>query len=114
MSVVGPNWKPHVYTDRELDRIERRGNGTLEDFAAVLCRAIEKMSDEEKFVLRCGIRKAFKMATSKVGDTVTVELFPGHKIHGVVKAVYDSVAGKKFRVVSGDLILNVGIEQIVK
>jgi hypothetical protein len=52
MSVVGPNWKPHVYTDRELDRIERRGNGTLEDLAAILCRAIGRMSEQEKAELR--------------------------------------------------------------
>lgn len=85
-----------------------------EDFVPLITAEIRKMSEKEKFGFRCGIRKAFKMATSKAGDTVTVELFPGHKIRGVVKAVYDSVAGKRFRVVSGDLILNVGVEQIVK
>jgi hypothetical protein len=50
--IVGPTWKPHVYTDRELNRIERRGNGTLEDLAALLCREIGRMSDEEKAELR--------------------------------------------------------------
>jgi hypothetical protein len=52
MSVVGSNWKPHVYTDRELDRIERRGNGTLEDLAAILCRAIGRMDEADKAALR--------------------------------------------------------------
>jgi|GEM_PF-3413555 len=52
MSIVGTNWKSHVYTDRELNRIERRGNGTLEDLAALLCREIGRMSDEEKAELR--------------------------------------------------------------
>jgi len=50
--IVGPNWKPRVYTDAELDRLERRGNGTLEDLAALLCREIRRMSDEEKAELR--------------------------------------------------------------
>ena len=50
--IVGPNWKPRVYTDVELDRIERVGQGTLEDLAALLCREIERMSDEEKAKLR--------------------------------------------------------------
>ncbi|HXJ11038.1 MAG TPA: hypothetical protein VNH19_02105 [Candidatus Limnocylindrales bacterium] len=50
--IVGPNWKQHVYNDRELNGIERRGNGTLEDLAALLCREIERMSDEEKAELR--------------------------------------------------------------
>ena len=48
--IVGPNWR--VYTDAELDRLERRGNGTLEDLAALLCREIRRMSDEEKAELR--------------------------------------------------------------
>jgi hypothetical protein len=70
------------------------------------------MSEEEKFVFRCGIRKAFK-PTPKIGDTVTVELFTGHRIRGVVKAVYDSVSGKKFQVSSGDITVKVEEGQIV-
>jgi hypothetical protein len=50
--IVGPNWKPRVYTDAELDRLERKGQGTLEELAAVLCRAIGRMSDEDKAALR--------------------------------------------------------------
>jgi hypothetical protein len=50
--IVGPNWKPHVYTDAELDKLERKGEGTLEDLAAVLCRAIGRMSEQEKAELR--------------------------------------------------------------
>jgi hypothetical protein len=49
---VGPNWKPHVYTDAELDRLEREGRGTLEDLGALLCRAIKRMPAEEKAELR--------------------------------------------------------------
>ncbi len=50
--IVGPNWKPRVYTDAELDRLEREGRGTLEDLAALLCRAIKRMPEQEKAELR--------------------------------------------------------------
>jgi len=50
--IVGPNWKPRVFTDAELDRIESVGHGTLEEFCAIVCRAVKNMSDEEKKELR--------------------------------------------------------------
>jgi len=77
---------------------------------------VRAMSEQEKFEFRCGIRKAFRMRmtiTPKTGDTVTVELFSGHKIQGVVKAVYDSVSGKKFHVSSGDFTVRVEEGQII-
>lgn len=102
-------------TDDELDLIEKRGSGTLEEFAALICREICKMSEKEKFDFRCGVRKAFRMKrpAPKIGDTVTVELFTGHQIRGVVKAVHDSVSGKKFQVSSGDITVKVEEGQIV-
>lgn len=87
----------------------------IEDFFSLATAEINKMSDKEKFNYRCGIRNAFrkmKMKT-KVGDTVTVELFKGGKIRGVVKAVYDTVSGKKFQVMSGDITVKVEEGQIV-
>jgi hypothetical protein len=111
--LTGPDWRPHVYTDSELDLVEKRHSGTLEEFAALICREIRKMSEKEKFVLRCGMRKAFKMATPKIGNTVTVELFTGHEIRGVVKAAYDSVSGKKVQVSSGDITVKVEEGQII-
>lgn len=50
--IVGPNWKPHVYTDAELDEIEKRGNGDMEEFGAVLGRCLSRMSEQEKRELR--------------------------------------------------------------
>jgi hypothetical protein len=44
--------KPRVYSDTELARFERKGQGTLEDLAAVICRAIKRMSEQEKDELR--------------------------------------------------------------
>lgn len=86
-----------------------------QDFVELLTADIRKMSEKEKFDFRCGVRKAFRMKIPalKIGDTVTVELFTGHQIRGVVKAVYDSVSGKKFQVSSGDITVKVEEGQIV-
>ena len=88
---------------------------TIQDTVELLTVEVSKMSEEEKFEFRCGIRKAFrlKMTTPKIGDTVLVELFTGHKIQGVVKAVYDSVSGKKFQISSGDITVKVEEGQII-
>jgi len=87
----------------------------IQDFVELVTADIRKMSEEEKFDFRCGVRKAFRMRiqTPKIGDTVTVELFSGHTIRGVVKAIYDSVSGKKFQVSSGDISVMVEEGQIV-
>jgi len=88
---------------------------TIQDFVELLAVGVQAMSDQEKFEFRRGVRKAFRMriATPKIGDTVTVELFTGHTIRGVVKAVYDSVLGKKFQVSSGDITVKVEEGQII-
>jgi hypothetical protein len=89
---------------------------TMQDMVELLTIDIRKMSESEKFEFRRGVRKAFRMrmaATPKTGDTVTVELFSGHIIRGVVKAVYDSVSGKKFQVCSGDISVKVDQGQII-
>ncbi len=88
---------------------------TMQNMVELLAGEISRMSEQEKFEFRCGIRKAFRMrmTTSKTGDTVMVELFSGHKILGVVKAVYDSVSGKKFQVCSGDISVKVEEGQII-
>jgi hypothetical protein len=104
-----------MYTDSELDQIETSGSGTLGEFAALICRKIRKMSDREKFDFRCAGRRVFRMKipAPKIGDTVTAELFNGHTIRGVVKAVYDSVSGKKFQVSSGSITVKVEEGQII-
>ncbi len=88
----------------------------MQDMVELLTVEVSQMSTEEKFEFRRGVRKAFKMrmaAIPKTGDTVTVELFSGHIIRGVVKAVYDSVSGKKFQVCSGDISVKVDQGQII-
>jgi len=88
---------------------------SIQDFVELLAVGVRAMSEKEKFDFRCGVLKAFrlKMTTPKKGDTVLVELFNGHKIQGVVKAVYDSVSGKKFQVSSGDISVKVEEGQII-
>ncbi len=88
---------------------------TIQDLVEWMRIEICKMSEQEKFEFRRGVRKAFRMrmTTPKIGDTVLVELFNGHKIQGVVKAVYDSVSGKKFQVCSGDITVKVEEGQII-
>jgi hypothetical protein len=50
--IVEANYKPRKFSDAELDAIERSGSGDFEEFAAVLCRTIRRMSDDEKRELR--------------------------------------------------------------
>jgi hypothetical protein len=98
MTLVAADWRPHVYTDSELDQIERNHSGSLEDFSAAACRAF---------------RRHQMRSMIKVGSTVTVQLHSGRKIQGVVKAVYDSVSGRKFQVSSGDITIKVEEGQII-
>ncbi len=53
-------------------------------------------------------------ASPKIGSTVTVQLFNGRKIQGVVKAIENTTTGQKFRVVSGDIAVKVELDQILK
>lgn len=47
-----------------------------------------------------------------VGATVTVRLYTGKTIEGMVKAIVDKVEGRRFRVVSGKTSLLVNPNQI--
>jgi hypothetical protein len=69
--IVGPNWKPRVYTDAELNRLEHSGQGTLEDFSAVICRVIKRMSNEEKKELRdTWLAKCDRSSLRLTGDDI--------------------------------------------
>jgi hypothetical protein len=48
-----------------------------------------------------------------VGKTVFVTLFNGRRVEGRVTAMLNTVAGVKYRVVSGDLLFQVSREQLV-
>ncbi len=52
--LVGPNWKPHKFTDEELDEILRRRPliATLEEFCSLVCRELGRLTPEERAKLR--------------------------------------------------------------
>ncbi len=56
----------------------------------------------------------FPLPEPEVGSTVTVQMYDGRTIQGVVKAIQNTTTGKKFRVVSGDITIKVNSEQILE
>jgi hypothetical protein len=48
-----------------------------------------------------------------VGRTVFVTLFNGRRVEGRVTAMLNTVAGVKYRVISGDLLFQVSRDQII-
>jgi hypothetical protein len=86
----------------------------IQDFVELLTIEVRNLPEKQKIGFRCGVRQAFKITTPKIGDAVTVELLNGRKIRGVVKAVYDSVSGKKFQISSGEITVKVEEGQILK
>ena len=50
--IAGPDWQEPVYTDEQLDVIERKRVVTMTEFCAVVCRRIERMTPQEKTELR--------------------------------------------------------------
>jgi hypothetical protein len=53
------------------------------------------------------------IAYGLVGKTVFVTLFNGRHVEGRVTAMLNTVAGTKYRVVSGDILFQVSRDQIV-
>jgi hypothetical protein len=47
-------------------------------------------------------------------DSVLVRLHDDRAVEGRVEQVFDTTSGKKARIVSGDLVITVGIDQIVE
>jgi hypothetical protein len=50
--IVRPGWKQHVYTDRQLNNILRRGVATEDQLCQLLLRAISQMTEEQKARIR--------------------------------------------------------------
>lgn len=63
MTLVGPDWVPHVYTDEELDRIAARPGHdvTTDEMTALLIRAINKMTPEEKASVRNSLDEKMRL-----------------------------------------------------
>ena len=83
----------------------------IEDFVHLLTIEVRKMSEKEKAEFRRGwIRKSPKFFQR--GDQVLVSQFNGKRLQGQITAVFDSVSGRRIRVISGQLVLNVSEEQV--
>jgi hypothetical protein len=82
-----------------------------EDFIRLVTAEVKKMSEKEKAEFRRGwIRKTPNFF--RPGDEVTVSQFNGKLLKGQITAVFDSVSGRRIRVIAGSLVLNVGEDQV--
>jgi hypothetical protein len=79
-----------------------------------LVEAASQIAYEERRRESLNLDLVFPLPEPQVGSTVTVQMYDGRKIQGVVKAIQNTTTGKKFRVVSGDITVKVEAEQILK
>ncbi len=78
-----------------------------------LAEAANQIAYEERQRKSLDLDLVFPLPEPEVGSTVTVQMYDGRKIQGVVKAIQSTVTGQKFQIVSGDVSVKVGIEQIL-
>ena len=78
-----------------------------------LAEAASQIAYEEHQRKSLDLDLVFPLPEPEVGSTVTVQMYDGRKIQGVVKAIHNTVTGQKFQIASGDVTVKVGIEQIL-
>jgi len=84
---------------------------TMQDMMAGLAIEVSQMSDQEKTEFRRGwIRKTPRFFQR--GDEVSVRQFNGKLLKGHIVSVLESVSGRKLKIVSGPLVLNVDEDQV--
>ena len=84
---------------------------TMQDMMELLTIEVGNVSDQEKTEFRRGwIRKTSNFF--RPGDTVSVRQFNGKLLNGQIVAVFDSVSGRRIKVISGPLVLTVSEEQM--
>jgi len=79
-----------------------------------LAEAASQIAYEEHQRKSLDLDLVFPLPEPEVGSTVTVQMYDGRKIQGVVKQIQNTTTGKKFRVVSGDVTVKVDSEQILE
>ena len=79
-----------------------------------LAEAAHQIAQEERQRKSLDLDLVFPLPEPEVGSTVTVQMYDGRKIQGVVKQIQNTTTGQKFQIVSGDVSVNVGIEQILE
>jgi len=79
-----------------------------------LAQAAHDILREERQRKLLNLDLVFPLREPEIGSTVTVQMYDGRKIQGVVKAIHNTTTGKKFQIVSGDITVKVETEQILK
>jgi len=79
-----------------------------------LAEAAKQIAYEEQQRKSLDLDLVFPLPEPEVGSTVTVQMYDGRKIQGVVKGIQNTTTGKKFWVVSGDITIKVDSEQILE
>jgi len=79
-----------------------------------LAEAASQIAYEEHQRRSLDLDLVFPLPEPEVGSTVTVQMYDGRKIQGVVKGIQNTTTGKKFWVVSGDITIKVDSEQILE
>src|SRR5437667_4717085 len=79
-----------------------------------LAEAAKQIAREERQRKSLDLDLVFPLPNPEIGSTVTVQMFDGRKIQGVVKGIQSTTTGQKFQVVSGNIVVKVEAEQILK
>jgi len=79
-----------------------------------LAEAAHQIAQEERQRKSLDLDLVFPLPEPEVGSAVTVQMYDGRKLQGVVKAIQNTNTGQKFHVVSGDITVKVEAEQILK
>ncbi len=84
---------------------------TLQDLVETLAGEISLMSEKEKTEFRHGwIHKTPNFF--RPGDQVSVRQFNGKLLKGKIVSVFDSVSGRRIKIIAGPLVLTVGEDQV--
>jgi hypothetical protein len=79
-----------------------------------LAEAAKQIASEERQRQSFDLDLVFPLPNPEIGSTVTVQIYEGRKLQGVVKGIQNTTSGQKFQVVSGDITVKVEAEQILK
>ncbi len=79
-----------------------------------LVEAARQIAQEERQRESLNLDLVFPLPNPEIGSTVTVQMYDGRKLQGVVKRIQNTTSGQKFLVVSGDITVKVEAEQILR
>jgi len=79
-----------------------------------LAEAARQIAYEEHQRKSLDLDLVFPLPEPEVGSAVTVQMYDGRTIQGVVKGIQNTTTGQKFQIASGDVTVKVGIDQILE